>query len=99
MSFAGVALAIGVPQANVDAMVLLGDLLIVGGGALWAATTLIAKGTALSKAPPEKGSATRSRCRSRFSAARRVRFSENITHVPTHLSMALLAYQAFWVVG
>src|SRR3989442_433415 len=54
LSFAGVALAIGVPQANVDAKVLLGDLLIVGGGALWAATTLIAKGTALRKAAPEK---------------------------------------------
>src|SRR5262249_33656825 len=39
LSFAGVALAIGVPQADVDAKVLLGDLLIVGGGALWAATT------------------------------------------------------------
>src|SRR5256885_9968044 len=50
LSFAGVALAIGVPQANVDAKVLLGDLLIVGGGALWAATPLIAKGTALRQA-------------------------------------------------
>src|SRR5262245_24660027 len=45
LSFAGVALAIGVPQPNVDAKVLLGDLLIVGGGALWAATTLLAKAT------------------------------------------------------
>src|SRR3954454_19357509 len=54
LSFAGVALAIGVPQANVDAKVLLGDLLIVGGGALWAATTLIAKGTNLRKVAPEK---------------------------------------------
>src|SRR5437762_6230927 len=44
LSFAGVALAIGVPQPNVDANVLLGDLMIVGGGALWAATTLIAMG-------------------------------------------------------
>src|SRR5271155_827967 len=33
LSFAGVALAIGVPQANVDANVLLGDLLVVGGAA------------------------------------------------------------------
>src|ERR1700692_4082567 len=53
-SFAGVALAIGVPQADVDANVLLGDLLVVGGGALWAATTMIAKGTALRRAPPGK---------------------------------------------
>src|SRR6202045_4050975 len=54
LSFAGVALAIGVPQADVDANVLLGDLLIVGGGALWAATTLLVKATALLRARPEK---------------------------------------------
>ncbi len=48
LCFAGVALAIGVPQANVDANVLLGDFLIVGGGALWAATTLLVKTTASS---------------------------------------------------
>src|SRR5256884_6287366 len=54
LCFAGVALAIGVPQANVDASVLLGDLLIVGGGALWAATTLLVKATPLIKAPAEK---------------------------------------------
>src|SRR3984885_12080356 len=54
LSFAGVALAIGLPQADVDANVLLGDLMIVGGGALWAATTLVVKGTALLQAPPEK---------------------------------------------
>ncbi len=34
--------------------VLLGDLMIVGGGALWGATTLIAKGTPLRHAAPEK---------------------------------------------
>src|SRR5882757_127081 len=55
LSFAGVALAIGVPQANVDARVLLGDLLIVAGGALWATTTLIVKATALIRAPADKG--------------------------------------------
>src|SRR5260370_12553392 len=55
LSFAGVALAIGVPQPNVDASVLLGDLLIVTGGALWATTTLIVKATALIKEPAEHG--------------------------------------------
>src|SRR5215471_4566137 len=54
LSFLGVALAIGVPQPDVDTRVLLGDLMIVGGGALWAATTLIAKGTRLRFAAPEK---------------------------------------------
>ena len=54
MSFAGVALAIGVPQANVDANVLFGDLMVVGGGALWAATTLVVKGPRCAAPPPEK---------------------------------------------
>ena len=72
LSFAGVALAIGVPQANVDANVLLGDLLIVAGGALWAATTLIVKATSLLQGAGRKRAlATRWRCRSRSSASRR----------------------------
>ena len=54
LCFMGVALAIGVPQANVDTKVLLGDLMIVGGAALWAATTLIVKATPLLTAPAEK---------------------------------------------
>src|SRR5579863_567005 len=54
LSFAGVALAIGVPQADVDANVLWGDLMVVGAGALWAATTLVVKATSLLRAPPEK---------------------------------------------
>ena len=100
LSFAGVALAIGVPQANVDAKVLLGDLLIVAGGALWATTTLIVKATALIKAPRRKRrSATRWRYRSRFWRCAAWIFGETITHVPGPLSLSLLAYQAFWVVG
>ena len=54
LCFAVVACAIGVPQPNVDAQVLLGDLMIVGGAALWTATTLVVKATSLIKAPPEK---------------------------------------------
>jgi hypothetical protein len=33
---------------------LFGDLMVVGGGALWAATTLVAKTTRLITAPAEK---------------------------------------------
>jgi len=55
LGFVGVALAIGVPPPNVDANVLYGDLLMVCGGALWAATTLVVKATPLVRAPAEKG--------------------------------------------
>src|SRR6476469_6994103 len=54
ISFAGVALAIGVPQANVDSHVLLGDLMIVAGASLWAATRRAAKGRGRSSPAPEK---------------------------------------------
>ena len=99
LSFAGVALAIGVPQANVDAKVLLGDLLIVAGGALWATTTLIVKTTALIKAPAEKGLGYQVAISIPILALAAWISGETITHVPGPLSLALLAYQAFWVVG
>jgi drug/metabolite transporter (DMT)-like permease len=99
LSFAGVALAIGVPQANVDAKVLLGDLLIVAGGALWATTTLIVKTTALIKAPAEKGLGYQVALSIPILAAAAWISDETITHVPGPLSLSLLAYQAFWVVG
>ena len=99
LSFAGVALAIGVPQANVDADVLLGDLLIVAGGALWAATTLLVKATALIRAPAEKGLGYQVALSIPILALAAWVSGESITHVPSALSLSLLAYQAFWVVG
>jgi drug/metabolite transporter (DMT)-like permease len=99
LSFAGVALAIGVPQANVDANVLLGDLLIVAGGALWAATTLLIKATALIRAPAEKGMGYQVAVSIPILAFAAWISGERISHVPSALSLSLLAYQAFWVVG
>lgn len=99
LSFLGVALAIGVPQADVDSKVLMGDLLIVGGGALWAATTLVAKGTRLRFAPPEKtlGYQVASSIPILWLAAWLSR--ETITHPPGTLAIFLMVFQAVWVVG
>ena len=99
LSFAGVALAIGVPQANVDASVLLGDLLIVGGGALWAATTLIVKATPLIRAPAEKGLGYQVVVSIPIIILAAWLRDEKLTQMPSMLSLLLLAYQAFWVVG
>ncbi|MDO8401335.1 MAG: DMT family transporter [Bradyrhizobium sp.] len=99
LSFAGVALAIGVPQANVDADVLLGDLLIVAGGALWAATTLLVKATSLLKAPAEKGLGYQVAMSIPILGFAAWISGERLTHMPSLLSVSLLAYQAFWVVG
>jgi drug/metabolite transporter (DMT)-like permease len=99
LSFAGVALAIGVPQANVDSNVLLGDLLIVAGGALWAATTLIAKGTRLRFAAPEKALGYQVALSIPILGLAAWFSGETITRVPGPLALSLMAYQAFWVVG
>jgi drug/metabolite transporter (DMT)-like permease len=99
LSFVGVALAIGVPQPNVDAKVLLGDLLIVAGGALWAATTLLAKATRLRFAPPEKVLSYQVAISIPILGLAAWLFGESITHTPAPLSLGLMAFQAIWVVG
>jgi drug/metabolite transporter (DMT)-like permease len=99
LSFAGVALAIGVPQPNVDANVLLGDLLIVGGGAMWAATTLIVKATPLLRAPPEKALGYQVALSIPILGLAAWLSGETITRVPGPLALSLMAYQAIWVVG
>ena len=99
LSFLGVALAIGVPQADVDSKVLMGDLMIVGGGALWAATTLVAKGTSLRFVPPEKtlGYQVGSSIPILWLAA--WLSGETIAHPPGTLAIVLMVFQAVWVVG
>jgi drug/metabolite transporter (DMT)-like permease len=99
LSFAGAALAIGVPQADVDANVLLGDLMIVGGGALWAATTLVVKATSLLRAPPEKALGYQVALSIPILGLAAWISGETLTRVPGPLALSLMAYQAVWVVG
>jgi drug/metabolite transporter (DMT)-like permease len=99
LSFFGVTLAIGVPQANVDASVLLGDLMIVGGAALWAATTILAKATSLRFAAPEKVLSYQVAVSIPVLGLAALFAGERLTHVPGTLALSLMVYQAVWVVG
>ncbi|EJN14260.1 DMT(drug/metabolite transporter) superfamily permease [Bradyrhizobium sp. YR681] len=99
VSFAGVALAIGVPQPDVDAKVLLGDLMIVGGAVLWAATTLVAKSTRLRFVAPEKALGYQVATSIPILGLAAWLFGETIPHTPSPQSIALVAFQAIWVVG
>jgi drug/metabolite transporter (DMT)-like permease len=99
LSFAGVALAIGIPQANVDANVLLGDLLCIGGGASWAATTMVVKATPLLRAPPEKALGYQVALSIPILGLAAWISGETLTRVPGPLALSLMTYQAIWVVG
>lgn len=99
LSFAGVAFAIGMPQPDVDAKVLLGDLLIVGGGSLWAATTLVVKATPLLQVPPEKALSYQVAMSIPILGLAAWLAGETISRVPSHLTLVLMAWQAIWVVG
>lgn len=99
LSFAGVALAMGVPQANVDSKVLLGDLMMIGAGSLWAATTLIVKVSRLRDAPAEKGLAYQLVVSVPVLGLAALLTGETMTRFPGTLVTWLMLYQAVWVVG
>ncbi len=99
LSFVGVAVAIGVPQPDVDAKVLLGDLLLVAGGAMWGATTLIVKGSRLQKAPAEKGLAYQIAISIPILFGAALISGESIAKMPSLGTVSLMAYQSIWVVG
>lgn len=99
LSFAGVALAIGVPQPTVDARVILGDLLVMGGGVLWAATTLAVKGTRLGHAPPEKVLAYQVAVSIPVLAIGAAVSGETMPGLPGPAALLSLAYQSVWIVG
>jgi len=99
LSFLGIALAIGVPQPNVDTHVLFGDLMLVGGGAVWGATTVIAKGTRLRLVAPEKALAYQVAVSIPILGVAAWLSGETINRVPGPLAVSLMVYQAIWVVG
>lgn len=99
VSFAGVAVAIGVPQPDVTASVLTGDLLIVAGALLWAATTIIAKATSLKHSAPEKALGYQVGLSIPILGSAALFAGETIPRVPGALTVSLLLFQAIWVVG
>jgi drug/metabolite transporter (DMT)-like permease len=99
LSFAGVALAIGVPQPSVDAKVILGDVLVMGGGILWAVTTLVVMATPLLHAPAEKTLAYQVAVSIPILALGAAVSGESITHMPGPLAWGLMVYQTVWIVG
>jgi drug/metabolite transporter (DMT)-like permease len=98
LSFAGLVVAFGVPDPAADRMTLVGDLMMVGAGVSWGATTLIIKATTLARAPAEKTLAYQLLVSIPMLAVGAWLIGERITHAPSAASIGWLVYQTCWIV-
>jgi drug/metabolite transporter (DMT)-like permease len=97
LSFMGVALALGVPGPAVDSWALIGDLMMIAAAALWAATTLVIKASALDRAPHEKILLYQLVVSTPILALAALLFGERMQALPSAVPLALLAYQTIWI--
>jgi drug/metabolite transporter (DMT)-like permease len=99
LSFAGLVVAFGVPDAARDGRQLIGDIMMVGAGAAWGATTLVIKGSALRSARPEKVLAYQLAVSIPMLAIGALAAGERMAAMPGAVSLGWLAYQTCWVVS
>jgi drug/metabolite transporter (DMT)-like permease len=99
LAFLGIVVAIGVPQADVDAKVMFGDLLLILGALGWAGTTLVFKMSNLAKAPAEKTLMYQTGISAPLLALGSFMLGETLTKVPGPVALVSLTYQTVWVVG
>jgi drug/metabolite transporter (DMT)-like permease len=99
LAFLGIVVAIGVPQADVDAKVMFGDLLLILGALGWAGTTLVFKMSNLAKMPAEKTLMYQTGISAPLLALGSFVLGETLTKVPGPVALVSLTYQTVWVVG
>src|SRR5688572_6973212 len=97
-SFAGLVVAFGVPDAS-GGRQLIGDIMMVGAGIAWGATTLVIKGSKLRTAPAEKVLAYQLAVSVPILAAGAPVVGERLAAMPSAWSLWWLAYQTCWVVS
>jgi drug/metabolite transporter (DMT)-like permease len=96
-SFAGLVVAFGIPDVSRDGRQLMGDIMMLGAGAAWGATTLIIKATKLQDAPSEKVLAYQLGISIPILALGALLMGERMAAMPGAASFGWLAYQTFWV--
>jgi len=99
LSFGGVIAAIGIPQADVDSRVMIGDVMLIAGALSWAGTTLIFKATRLVRAPAEKAMIYQLAISAPLLFLFGWLAGERMTHWPGAVPLAAFTYQTVWVVG
>lgn len=98
LSFAGIAVAFGLPSGG-DAAQMKGDLLMIGGAVAWAATTLTIKASALNRVSAEKTMLYQLVVSIPILTLGAILLGERITHAPGALAIGSLLYQTVWVVS
>jgi drug/metabolite transporter (DMT)-like permease len=99
LSFAGLILAFGLPAPSAGPYQLTGDLMMVGAAALWAATTMTMKATALQRVPFVKQLLYQLIVSTPIMGAAAWLFGERLVGMPSRLALGSLAYQTVWVAG
>src|SRR5580700_5572226 len=99
VSFAGIVIAFGLPTPATDPHQVLGDIMFVGAGAAWAATTLLIKASALNRISAEKTLLYQLVVSAPLLAAGALVFGERMYAVPSAIAIGAFAYQTIWVVS
>ena len=99
LSFVGIVIAFGLPTPAADSRQILGDLMLVGGAAAWAATTLAIKASALNRISAEKTLLYQLVVSAPLLGLGAMVFGERITAMPSAVALGAFAYQTIYVVS
>jgi drug/metabolite transporter (DMT)-like permease len=99
LSFVGIVIAFGLPTPAADSRQVLGDLMLVGGAAAWAATTLTIKASALNRISAEKTLLYQLVVSAPLLGLAAMVFGERMTATPSALALGAFAYQTIYVVS
>jgi drug/metabolite transporter (DMT)-like permease len=99
LSFIGIVIAFGLPTPAADPRQVLGDLMLVGGAAAWAATTLIIKASALNRISAEKTLLYQLVVSAPLLGLGAILFGERMNGPPSAVALGAFAYQTIYVVS
>jgi drug/metabolite transporter (DMT)-like permease len=98
LSFTGMVVAFGVPTPSADPHQMLGDFMMVLAAAAWAATTLVIKASALSRAPYETATLYQLVVSAPMFVIASLLLGERMHAWPSAIAITGVLYQTLWVV-
>ncbi|HKS85359.1 MAG TPA: DMT family transporter [Pseudolabrys sp.] len=99
LSFVGMLIAFGVPTPALDPRQAVGDAMMIGAAAFWAATTLTIKATPLTRASAEKIMLYQLVVSAPIMAVAAFVTGERVVTMPSAMALASIVYQTVWVVS